>query len=258
MNKISDRCLRCYGEQEWYGENFLHSFLEEKDLFGKKILEVGCAEAGLLKYFTNKGANCHGIELSDIRFRNALELNEENSINIFQANICFPESYKDEIPIKFDIIVIRDVIEHISNKELALENIFKLLKKRGKVFISYPPKYCAYAGHQQTIPNILGKLPYLHLLPNLLYVNYLKLINCPQKKIEYLVETKKTRVSIKEMKKLLIRIGFNIIKESNWFIRPAYSYRFNLPKIKNPFRWVPLIDEILCNGILFLIERPNK
>lgn len=124
--------------------------------------------------------------------------------------------------------------------------------------MSYPPKYCAYAGHQQTIPNILGKLPYLHIFPNFLYVNYLKLINCPQKKIEYLIETKKTRVSIKEMKRILSKTGFNIIKESNWLLRPAYSYRFNLPKIKNPFHWVPLINEILCNGILFLIERPNK
>ena len=132
------------------------------------------------------------------------------------------------------------------------------MKKSGKVFISYPPKYCAFAGHQQTIPNILGKLPYLHLLPNLFYIYYLKLIKCPEKKIQYLIDTKETRVSIKQMKIILSRIGFKIIKESNWFIRPAYSYRFNLPKIKNPFHWIPLINEILCNGILFLIERPNK
>ena len=37
------------------------------------------------------------------------------------------------------------------------------------------------------------------------------------------------------MKKNVISIGYKIIKESNWLIRPAYSYRFGLPKIKNPF-----------------------
>ena len=85
---ISDRCMRCYGEQEWYGKNFLSSYLEDKKLKGKKILEIGCAEAGLLKFFTNEGAICYGVELSDIRFQNAILLNKETSINFFQAHKC--------------------------------------------------------------------------------------------------------------------------------------------------------------------------
>ena len=58
--------------------------------------------------------------------------------------------------------------------------------------MSFPPKYCAYAGHQQTIPTLLGKIPYLHLLPDYLYKLYLKLISCTDKKIDYLLHTKKT------------------------------------------------------------------
>ena len=128
----------------------------------------------------------------------------------------------------------------------------------GKLFISFPPKYCAYAGHQQTVPILLGKLPYLHLLPNLLYKGYLKLIGCPKNKIEYLIETKKTRISIYEIRNLLKDIGFNIKNESNWLIRPAYSFRFGLPKIKNPLSWIPLLNEIFCNGILLLLEKPER
>lgn len=255
---ISDRCMRCYGEQEWYGKNFLFSYLGEKNLKGKKVLEIGCAEAGLLKFFMNEGATCYGVELSDIRFQNAILLNKDTSIKILQANICKPETYENKIDVKFDFIVIRDVIEHILERDSALENIFQLLKPKGRVFMSYPPKYCAYAGHQQTIPTRLGKLPYLHLLPNFFYIRYLKLIKCSDKKIQYLLDTKKTRISINEMRKNVISIGYKIIKESNWFIRPAYSYRFGLPKIKNPFRWIPIFEEVFCNGILFLLERPDK
>ena len=255
---ISDRCMRCYSEQEWYGKNFLSSYLEQKNLKGKTILEIGCAEAGLLKFFTNEGATCYGLELSDIRFQNAILLNKDTSIKFFKANICKSESYENNIDVKFDIIVIRDVIEHILDRNLALRNIFNLLKPEGRVFMSYPPKYCAYAGHQQTIPTLLGKLPYLHLLPNFLYIQYLRLIKCPDKKIQYLLDTKKTRISINEMRKNVVSLGYKIIKESNWFIRPAYSYRFGLPKMKNPFRWVPIFEEVFCNGILFLLERPNK
>ena len=257
-NQISDRCIRCYREQEWYAENVLSHFIEETEFNGKRILEIGCAEAGLLKYYKKKGAFCSGLELSDDRFKNAVLLDKDNSLDLFQADICNLKSFDNKIHEKYDLIVIRDVIEHIMDKKTALENIFKLLNPGGKVFMSFPPRYCAYAGHQQTVPNIFGKLPYLHLLPNNLYIKYLKWIGCTEKKITYLIDTKKTRISINEMKSILDIIGYKIIKSSNWIIRPAYSFRFGLPKIKNPFRWLPILDEMFCNGALFLLKRPNS
>ena len=167
--------------------------------------------------------------------------------NTLECNIRFDESI-DEIITK---------IEHIEQKEIALKNIYDLLKPNGKLFVSFPPKYCAYAGHQQTIPAMIGKLPYLHLLPNFLYKGYLGLIGCPDNKTDYLLSTKETRISIYRMRKLLKIIGFNIIKESNWFLRPAYSFRFGLPRLKNIFSVVPILDEIFTNGVLYVLERPE-
>ncbi|MFL2983308.1 MAG: class I SAM-dependent methyltransferase [Candidatus Neomarinimicrobiota bacterium] len=255
--KISPRCQRCYYEQQWYGENFLFEYIGDTDIKGKMILEIGCAEAGLMKFYDNKGAICSGLELSDTRFRNAILLNQEKTLHLFQADICKPKTFEDNIKEQYDLIIMRDVIEHIPNQELALKNIYSLLKPGGKLFMSFPPKYCAYAGHQQTIPKILGKLPYLHLMPNLLYLLYLKIIGCPEKKIKYLIDTKSTRISIGKMKKIINRIGYDICKQSNWLIRPAYSFRFGLPKIKNPFFWIPMLDEIFCNGILFLLVKKD-
>ncbi|MBT7519663.1 MAG: class I SAM-dependent methyltransferase, partial [Candidatus Marinimicrobia bacterium] len=207
-DQVSDRCLRCYREQQWYGENFLFDFIGDTNVTGKRILEIGCAEAGLLKFYQNKGAICSELELSDVRFNNALLLNEPNAFHLFQANICEPDSYSNEIIEKYDTIVIRDVIEHIENKTTALANIFNLLKPGGKLFVSFPPKYCAYAGHQQTVPTLLGKLPYLHVLPNFIYKAYLNLISCPVNKINYLISTKETRISIRQMRNLVKSIGY--------------------------------------------------
>ena len=177
INKISKRCLRCYSEQQWYGENFLFDYSQFKDVINKRILEIGCAEAGLLKFYHKKGAVCSGIELSDIRYNNALLLDKRNEINLFQADICNPTSYKKHIKKNFDMIIMRDVIEHIDNKRIALSNIFNILKPGGKLFMSFPPKYCAYSGHQQTISNLFGKLPYIYMLPDVIYKKYLKLTN---------------------------------------------------------------------------------
>ena len=219
-DQVSDRCLRCYREQQWYGENFLFDFIGDTNVSGKRILEIGCAEAGLLKFYQNKGAYCSGLELSDTN-------------------------------------VIRDVIEHIEDKITALANIFNLLKPGGKLFMSFPPKYCAYAGHQQTVPTLLGKLPYLHVLPNFIYKAYLNLISCPVNKINYLISTKETRISIRQMRNLIKSIGYHVKKESKWLVRPAYSFRFGLPKMKNPFSWIPGLDEVFSNGVLYLLERPE-
>ena len=136
--------------------------------------------------------------------------------------------------------------------------MFKILKPGGKLFMSFPPKYCAYSGHQQTIPKLLGKLPYLYLLPNFLYIKFLKIISCPEKKIKYLISTKRTRISNFEMKKLIKSLNFNILKESKWILRPAYSFRFGIPKIKNHFSFIPILDEILSNGVLYLLEKPRE
>tara|TARA_B100001250_G_C19632414_1_gene714355 strand:+ start:126 stop:929 length:804 start_codon:yes stop_codon:yes gene_type:complete len=256
-NQVTSRGLRCYQEQHWYGEHFLFDFIGDTNVKGKRILEIGCAEAGLLKFYQDRGAICSGLELSDIRYNNAILLNESNAMHLFQADICQPKSYEIELQNKYDLIVIRDVIEHIEQKEIALKNIYDLLKPNGKLFVSFPPKYCAYAGHQQTIPAMIGKLPYIHLLPNFLYKGYLSLIGCPDNKTDYLLSTKETRISIYRMRKLLKIIGFNIIKESNWFLRPAYSFRFGLPRLKNIFSFVPILDEIFTNGVLYLLERPE-
>ena len=258
FNKISKRCLRCYSEQQWYGENFLFEYSKFKDVKSKKILEIGCAEAGLLKFYHKKGAVCSGIELSDIRFSNALLLDKKKEINLFQADICDPNSYNKYIKKKFDMIIIRDVIEHIDNKKIALENIFEILKPGGKLFMSFPPKYCAYSGHQQTIPNFFGKLPFIYMLPDAMYKKYLKLISCSEKKIKYLISTKNSRVSIRKMQEIINSLGFIILDQSRWFSRPAYAFRFNFPKIKNPFSFIPILDEVLSNGVLYLLEKPKE
>jgi len=257
VGQISDRCLRCYDEQQWYGENFLFDYIGDSDVKRNRILEIGCAEAGLMKFYQEKGAICSGLELSDARYRNAVLLDEDKSIHLFQADICKPHTYKDEIRDQYDTIIIRDVIEHIPDQQLALENIYAMLKPGGKLFMSFPPKYCPYAGHQQTIPRFLGKLPYLHLLPNFIYVFYLRLIGCPENKIQYLLDTKETRISIRRMRSIIEKIGYVISRESNWFIRPAYSFRFGLPKVLNPFFWIPVLDEVLCNGVLFLLIKED-
>ena len=73
----------------------------------------------LVKFYQQKGAVCSGLELSDARYNNAILLDNNNLIHLSRLIfvIC---SYKDEITGQYNTIILRDVIEHIPDKELAL------------------------------------------------------------------------------------------------------------------------------------------
>ena len=46
FHNISKRCLRCFDEQQWYGESFLFDYIGDSDVDGYKILEIGCGWGG--------------------------------------------------------------------------------------------------------------------------------------------------------------------------------------------------------------------
>jgi len=254
-SEINKRSMRAYHEQYWYGENFLYNFFDINKIKNKSVLEIGPAEAGLLKFFKEKGADCTGLELSPLRFSHSILLNDLNDLKLITGDICDKQSYKELHNHKFDYIIIRDVIEHIDNKVNALKNIYDLLSDKGQLFISFPPKYCPYAGHQQTIKNNLGKLPYIHLLPNFVYKRFLSFLKHPKEAIGYLLATKSTRISVIEMKKIFTELKFTIKKNNLYFFRPAYKFRFNLPTLKNPFSKIPVLNEIFTNGALFILTK---
>ncbi len=255
---INDRSMRAYREQYWYGGNFLANYIGIEDYIGKRILEVGSAEAGLLKFFHELGARCTGMELSPLRFSHSKLLNHTSAIKLVKGDICNPDSYKESLAEGFDIIVIRDVIEHIEDKLSALSNVFNLLSEDGRLFISFPPRYCPYAGHQQTVKNFLGKIPYIHLLPNSLYSAYLRMIGHPETGIDYLLATKLTRISIHRMEGFIREAGFKILRRGFFFSRPTYRFRFHFPTLRNPLAGLPGFREVLTNGALYvLMKRGN-
>ena len=251
----SRRASRNYEEQYWYGGHFLSDYLNINDVTNKNILEVGCSSAGLLRYFHENGANCWGIELSNKTLNNAKLWNEDINIKLLQGDIC-DQSLSDTIVGKnFDIIIIRDVIEHVSNPKQALKNMFSLLKTRGIIFISCPSKWSPYSGHQQIATNPICKLPYFYLLPGKLYNATLKLLGQTETMRAFLIETKERRLTVNNLQGIIKYMGFRILKKDLYFIRPAYQFRFGFKMVKNIFSEIPILMDIFSNGMIFLITK---
>jgi len=229
------------------------------------VLEIGCAEAGVLKAFLERGHNCTGIELYESRIKLAEKFLAkevaENRINFICKNI-FDIDPANDLPEKFDLILLKDVIEHIHDQTKFMEELNGFLKPTGKVFFGFPPWQMPFGGHQQICKGkVLSKLPYYHLLPQGIYKSILKMGNEPDKVIDDLLEIKETGISIERFEGILKREGYTTHNKKLFLINPIYKYKFNLaPRDQFSFiKAIPGIRNFLSTCAYYLVSpKANK
>ncbi|MBC7884546.1 MAG: methyltransferase domain-containing protein [Saprospiraceae bacterium] len=211
---------------------FLDKYL--KNDHAKYILEIGCAEAGVLKAFLQKGHKVVGVELSGSRFESAgYFLHNEivaGQAEILNKNIfdIDPSTSFDRL---FDIIILKDVIEHIPNQELFIPKLKEFLSDDGLIFFAYPPWCMPFGGHQQICRSkVLQVFPWFHLLPAFLYKSLLKVFKESDATITELMDVKATGINTENLYKILDSYHFKILGEIFWFINPIYKFKFGWKK----------------------------
>ncbi|MFW5832460.1 MAG: class I SAM-dependent methyltransferase [Prolixibacteraceae bacterium] len=206
-----------------------------------EVLEIGCAEAGNLKPFLDLGCKCTGIDISCGRIDLAKQFYQNHPKNHNLKLIC-EDIYKvDPEGKKYDLIVMRDVIEHIPYQEKFMGFVKKFLKDDGKFFLAFPPWQNPFGGHQQvTHSKVLSKVPYFHLLPKNLYKFVLKSFKEPEAKVDGLLNIRETRITIERFEKILKKEKYKIDKRTFYLFNPNYQTKFGL----KPRRQVKIISSI--------------
>ena len=217
-----------------------------------KILEIGCAEAGSIAVFNELGIDTVGLELSASRVETAKEKSPE--LTIFVGDIT-DEKIVERIGDGFDLIVMRDAIEHIPDREATFSNIRKLLKKNGFLYITFPPRFSGFAGHQQNGRSVLRFIPYLHLLPEWLIRFSGKIFNERPNLIDVIVLNYKMGLSIRAFNKYCSRFKFEPVVKELYFLRPIYKIRFNVNPKKFPN--IPFLREVFAFGCEYLLKKEN-
>lgn len=200
------------------------------------VLEIGCAEAGVLKAFTELGHKCTGIELSPSRIETAktffTEEIKNEQINFIARDIYDIDVDKD-LEHKYDLVILKDVIEHIHDQKKFIARVRDFLTADGMIFFAFPPWYMPYGGHQQMAGSkIASLLPYYHILPRGTYKLFLKMFGETDKKIEDLLEIHDTGISIERFQRLIKKNGFTISNKKFYLINPIYKYKFNMREME--------------------------
>lgn len=242
QDRHSDR-QRYFNEQAYTTKKYVIPYLEK---FGKvdsdsRVLEIGCGEGGNIKPFLEKGCKVVGIDLNCKQIENAKKYLEEYNNKQLQL-IC--ENIYDVTPEElglFDIVIMRDVIEHIPNQEVFLEFVKRFMHENTLFFLGFPPWQMPFGGHQQVCKNKwLSKLPYYHLLPRNIYKSILKAGGESEGKIRSLMEHVDTGISVERFSRIIRDENYRILDRSPYLINPNYEVKFNL----TPRKQLKLIDSI--------------
>ncbi len=238
-------------EQQKHTRSYLIPYFELHlaDFKDLRILEVGCAEAGFLDVLHNLGIDAKGIELVAHRIELAKEKNPD--LDLIVGDITDP-GILNITGQPFDLVVMRDVIEHIPDRYAVLKHISLLLRPGGYLFVSFPPRFSAFAGHQQNGKSWLRKIPFLQVLPVSLIQSLGHLAHEREEMIREIIRNKHYGLPIRAFEKIAMKTGFNPVVKEHFIFRPIYQTRFNLKPWKIPA--VPLIREVVTMGYESLLQ----
>jgi len=253
-----------FREQETTVRNHVLPFISEvlEVNEGSSVLEIGCGEGGNLKPFMDLGCKrVVGVDMAPNKVANAKAYFAEHP-NRDNLSLIVSDIYDVANIGQFDIIIMRDVLEHIHGQERFMEFARGLLKPQGRFFLGFPPWHNPFGGHQQICESrVLSKLPYFHILPKPIYSAILKGFGESRTKVTDLLEIKQTGITIERFERILKKCNYLKDKRTFYLVNPNYEAKFGLkPRKQSRFiSAIPYLRNFLITTNYYLISlRPQQ
>ena len=241
-----------YDEQLRFAQDYVLPFLKKQlpDFPSLRVLEIGCAEAGLLAVMAERGMAVAGVELSEDRV--ALAHAENSGLDVRVGDLTDPK-----LPLQFerpfDLVILRDVIEHVPDRTAAFQNLSRLLRPGGWVYVTFPPRFSPFAGHQQNARSALRRLPWLQLWPAGLLHRLGKFLGEPRFMTDHIVHNGRTGLSLRAFRRFTRQAGFAEYHR-DWFLsRPIYRQRFGWKTRRFPA--IPILSEFFVTGCEVILKK---
>jgi len=221
---------------------------------GKKVLDVGCGDGGFTSALAQAGAQCTGVEVRDFGW----EYSHPN-LRFVQQDILASEA-QSVLGDDYDIILLRDVIEHISLpvKHEFMTALQKFAATGGIVLMTFPPFYSPFGLHQQTfLKSPLKKLPYLGWIPGPILDLLLSVAGETDKARADIKEIRECRMTLRRFKQMVGKLKYSIENEKYYLIRPSHELRYGWKLRESKLARIPILRELFILGAAFKISLPR-
>lgn len=217
------------------------------DIDGKKIIDCGCGSGHYVNELLSLGADAYGIEFNSEKISQFKKDNPDIEYRV-QTGDIENMKYEDNF---FDIALLNEVLEHVTNESNALLEIKRVLKPNGILIIFSPNRLYPFETHSvklkssnKNLPIYIPGIPYIPLWLGKLIFKYNARNYWP-----------------KELKKLVQSSGFTIIKvdyiwqtfENISGVQPRFVKILKnlLRKLSNIFENVPIIKRFGVSQVIF-------
>lgn len=221
-----------------------------------KVLEVGCGEGGNLLPFAEQGCEIVGVDIATLRIEQARTFfSRKNQKGLFIASDIF---LLRDLRKHFPLILIHDVIEHIEDKSQFLSDMKSYLVSDGILFVAFPAWQMPFGGHQQIAEGrIISHLPFIHLLPDILYRWLMILCGEKEDTIKELLSIKETKCTIEMFRNVVRQAGYRIIDQQLYFINPHYETKFGLSprKLGKLISSVPYLRNFFSTSCFYILRK---
>jgi SAM-dependent methyltransferase len=226
---------------------------------GVAVCEIGCAEGGVLAAFVERGTSyalgtdIQGALLTDIS--DPVWTSQGLDIEFSHHDVIYediPEAWRE----RFDVVLLRDVIEHLDDAQIALRNIQRLLKPGGVVVVTFPPYTSPFGGHQQLLGTKLGAIPFIHLLPWSIFSSIIKQGEPVNQ--EELVRLHQIRLSAADVRRAAAAAQLRVVDERLFALRPVFRWKYELPIPSlevSALRSLPGVRALAMEAA-FILQRP--
>jgi 2-polyprenyl-3-methyl-5-hydroxy-6-metoxy-1,4-benzoquinol methylase len=251
-----------FDQQVDNSQSYVMPFIEKTKTLqsGTNVMEVGSGEGGVLLPFINKECYCVGVDLDAKRIDIANDfLGKEIAAGKakFLCQNIYDEDFLKQYGGFFDIIILKDVIEHVPEQEKFIPYLKKLLKPGGQIFFGFPPWYMPFGGHQQLMHvKWASMLPYFHILPRSVYKAFLKMTGEKEYIVNDLLDIYDTRITIERFERIVKKSGLQVVNKQHYLINPIYKYKFGLTPLKQwaPLSWIPYFRDFVTTCVYYTVQ----
>ncbi len=257
---LEDAGIKTFAEWEFEQSSkipryYLPEFDLLKEISGKRVLDIGAGGGGKTVFYALNGAErVVGIDIEE----GFVKESEAFAKKMHANNVEFIVADAGKMPFKneaFDVCVMNDVFEHLSEPEKVLKETFRVLKKGGKVFINSPPYFHPYGAH---LSDLIG-IPYVHILfpESVLIKAYKELAKNTKsysKRVNLRFGVVNGRETITYINRMTVRRFERIMKNENPFKTKLYKL-IPLKKSLSFLLRVPIVREMFVRMIVYVGEK---